>query len=86
MHNPELSRHLYDKIDGKYFNFYWRLFKMIDKNELREALKIAVFRKPDALIVLSVVSCISEDKIISFVNGHDDALSMVELMTLDVMK
>ncbi len=59
---------------------------MVDKTELRESLKAAIKRNPDAINVISAVSCVAESEIKKFVDGDHEALSMVELMTIKCLR
>ena len=60
--------------------------KVVNKTELRESLKSAVIRNPDALNVISAVSAVNEDKIKDFVKGDDESLTDFQLKSLDVLK
>lgn len=59
---------------------------MVNKTELRESLKSAVIRNPDAINIIAAVSAVNEDKIKDFVKGNDEAISDFESMALDGLK
>lgn len=59
---------------------------VVNKTKLRESLKSATIRNPDALNIISAVSTVCEDKIKAFVKGDDDALNTFQLMSLDAIK
>lgn len=58
---------------------------MIDANELRNDLKAARKRNPDAIQVISAVSGIEQSKIEKFAKG-EDSLNLVEMMNLNMLK
>jgi len=59
---------------------------VVNKTKLRESLKSATTRNPDALNIISAVSAVCEEKIKEFVKGDDDALTAFQLISLDMVK
>lgn len=57
---------------------------MVNKTGLRESLKAAVKRNPDAIDIISMVSGVPENEIQKFVDGDDEALREVQMMVLKV--